>query len=118
MNKSVAKNIFYPLIVLSFVFITSILISSCSMTFIKVDISFETLNQLVFSNRKTTHLLSFENDSVLERKDDSFIEWTYSIDGRRLNLVSSEENKTLFVLSESKIFDETTREYLYEVVYE
>lgn len=110
------KNIFYPLIVLVVVFIISILITSCSTTFIKVDISFETLDQLVFSNRKTTHLLSFENDSVLERKDDSFIEWTYTIDGRRLNLVSSEENKTLFVLSESKIFDETTREYLYEVL--
>ena len=115
-NKSTVKNIFYPLIVFIIFFVVTVLVSSCSLVSNRVVVSYETLDHLVFSNREGTQLITFADDEVVQQKESVYSTWTYTIEGKKLQLVNdAQELKTIFVFSKTKMLDESERVYLYEV---
>lgn len=115
-NKRTVKNIFYPLFVLVFLFVLTALLSSCSLVFQRVDVSYESLDHLVFANRDSNHLITFIGDEAVEQKETVYSQWDYTISGKQLRLTNAaEESKIIYVFSKSKLFDESERVYLYQV---
>jgi hypothetical protein len=109
----ISKNITYPLIILTSVFIGSIFLFSCSSIFGRSVSKIDILDRR-FSNKDGSIYIQFYEDKLEDCRKEQSNYYTYEIND---NYVSVDGNNKYYFINDSTLFDFESKLYLSWSVY-